>query len=92
MLWQQSTKGEELRFTTNEGIVRMSHILYWGGGDHVKFIVTQPKSLPSDSSFRPWHLKHSHPVGKNFTVLGGITHSRVTFNSLENRVPAQTSV
>ena len=25
-------------------------------------------------------------------VLGGITHSRVTFNSLENRVSAQVSV
>ena len=52
------------------GIVRMSHILYWGGGDHVKFIVTQPKSLPSDSSFRSWHLKHSHPVGKKYHCVG----------------------
>ena len=52
------------------GIVRMSHILYWGRGDHVKFIVTQPKSVSSDSSFRSWHLKHSHPVGKKYHCVG----------------------
>ena len=34
------------------GIVRMSQSLIWGG-DHVKFIVTQPKSVSSDTSFRP---------------------------------------
>ena len=31
-----------------------------GGGGHVKFIVTQPKSVSSDPSFRPWHSIHSH--------------------------------
>ena len=42
-----------------------------GGGerrDHVEFIVTQPKSVSSDPSFRPWHLKHSHPVGKKISL------------------------
>ena len=34
------------------------------GGDHVKFIMIQPKSMSSDSSFRPWHLNYLHPVGK----------------------------
>ena len=29
---------------------------------------------------------------KNITVLGGITHSRINFNSLENLIPAQVSV
>ena len=38
----------------------------YGGeeGDHVKFIITQPKSMSSDPSFRPWHLNYLHPVGK----------------------------
>ena len=31
------------------------------------------------------------PSEQNITVLGGITHSRVTFGSLENLVPAQVS-
>ena len=71
----------------------MSQSLIWGGGRyHVKFIVTHPKSVSSDPSFRPWHLKHSNPVGKKKTVLYDITHSRVTFNSLENLVPAKVSV
>ena len=57
------------------GIVRMSQSLIcgvWGGGgrDHVKFIVTQPKSVSSDPSFRPWHLKHSHPIGKKYHCVG----------------------
>ena len=90
---QQSIKGEE--FTTNEGDCKNVTEPYLGGGgrrDLVKFIVTQPKSVSSDLSFHPWHLKHSHPMGKKITVLGGITHSRVTFNSVENFVPAQVSV
>ena len=91
---QQSIKGEEWRFTTNEGVgINVTEpYLGRGGRDHVKFIVTQPKSVSSDPSLRPWHLKHSHPVGKNIIVLGGITHSRVAFNSLENLFPAQVSV
>ena len=47
------------------GIVRMSQSLIWRG-EIVKFIVTQPKSVSSDPTFRPWHLKHSHPVGKKY--------------------------
>ena len=93
---QQSIKGEQWKFTTNEGDCTNVTEPYLGGGgegDHVKFILTQPKSVSSDSSFRPWHLKHLHPIGKkNITVLGGITHSRITFNSLENLIPAQVSV
>ena len=71
----------------------MSQSLIWGGGgDHVKFILTQPKSVIR-SEFSPLALETftSHRK-KNITVLGGITHSRVTFNSLENLVPAQVSV
>ena len=54
------------------GIVRMSQSLIWGGGI-VKFIVTQPKSLSTDPTFRPWHLKHSHPVGKKYHCVGRYT-------------------
>ena len=65
----------------------MSQSLIGGGGDHVKFIVTQPKSVFAHGT---WNIHI--PSEKNITVLGGITHSRVTFNSLENLVPAQVSV
>ena len=63
-----------------------------GGWEYVKFIVKRPKSVSSDPSFCPWHLTHSHSVGNNITILEGMTHSRDTFNSLENLVPAQVSV
>ena len=52
------------------GIIRMSQSLFFfeggGGREHIKFIVTQPKSVSSDPSFRPCHLKHSNPVGKKY--------------------------
>ena len=73
----------------------------YGGRDHVTFIVTQPKSFDFSklyyidlASFRPWQLTRSYPVGKKISKCynKGITHSRVTFNSLENLVPAQVSV
>ena len=70
---QQSIKGEEWKFTTSEGDCKNITELYLGGGggrDHVKFIVTQPKSVSSDPRFRPWHLKHSHPVGKKYHCVG----------------------
>ena len=69
-------------------------------GDHVKFIVTQPKSFDVSklyyidlASFRPWQLTRSYPVGKKISRCynRGITHSRVIFNSFENLVPAQIS-
>ena len=75
LLWQQSVKGEEWKFTTNEGDCKnVTEPYLWGvgggGRDHVKFIVTQPKSVSSDPRFRPWHLKHSHPVGKKYPCVG----------------------
>ena len=92
---QQSIKGEEWKFTTGEGDCKNVTEPYLGRGgggvkrrDHVEFIVTQPKSVSSDPSFRPWHLKHSHPVGKKYNCVGRYN----TFNSLENLVPAQVSV
>ena len=71
--WPTGYKGKLLPMRE---IVRMSQslILFFflggGGGDHIKFIVTQPKSVSSDPSFRPWHLKHSHPVGKKYHCVG----------------------
>ena len=62
----QSKKGEEWRFATNEGGLLECHRALFGGGGIVKFIVTQPKFVSSDPTFRPWHLKHSHPVGKKY--------------------------
>ena len=59
-------RGKNGNLLLMRGIVRMSQSLIWGGGGHVKFILTQPKSVSSDPSFRPWHLKHSHPIGKKY--------------------------
>ena len=68
---QQSIKGEEWQFTTNEGDCKnVTEPYLGGGGDHVKFILTQPKSVSSDPSFRPWHLKHLHPIGKKYHCVG----------------------
>ena len=54
--------------------------------------MTQPKSMSSDPSFRPWHLNYLHPVGKKKHHVRDIKHSRVFFISLKNLVPAQVSV
>ena len=64
-----------------------------GGRDHVKFIVISKLYYIDLASFRPWQLTRSYPVGKKISRCynRGITHSRVTFNSLENLVPAQVS-
>ena len=72
LLWQQSIKEKEWKFNTNEGDCKNVTEPYLGGGgrDHVKFIVTQPKSVSSDPSFRSWHLKHSHPVGTKYHCVG----------------------
>ena len=68
----------------------------WGGCKNV--------TEPYLGGGRDQNLRHPIPVfahgtwnthvqsEQNITVLGGITHSRVTFNSLENLVPAQVSV
>ena len=61
-------------------------------GVYVYKVYRDSQNLSSDPTFCPWHLTHSHPVGKNITILEGMTHSRVTFDSLENLVPAQVSV
>ena len=61
-------------------------------GVYVYKVYRDSQNLSSDPTFCPWHLTHSHPVGKNITILEGMTRSRVTFNSLENLVPAQVSV
>ena len=65
----------------------------YGGRDHVKFIVISKLYYIDLASFRPWQLTRSYPVGKKISRCynRGITHSRVTFNSLENLVPAQVS-
>ena len=64
------------------------------GRDHVKFIVISKLYYIDLASFRPWQLTRSYPVGNKISrrYNRGITHSRVTFNSLENLVPAQVSV
>ena len=71
---QQSIKGEEWKFTTSEGDYKnvTDPLLEVGGGgrESCKVYWTQPKSLPSDSSFRSWHLNHSHPVGKKYHCVG----------------------
>ena len=71
----------------------MSQSLFWGGGgerrDHVKFIVTA-KICDIRSEVSPMALETFTSRRKKY--MGGITHSRVTFNSLENLVPAQVSV
>ena len=66
----------------------------YGGRDRVEFIVISKLYYIDLASFRPWQLTRSYPVGKKISRCynRGITHSRVTFNSLENLVPAQVSV
>ena len=63
--------------------------LFGGGGDSKVYrdtvkicVIRLPMALETFISRRK----------KNITVLGDITHSCVTFNSLENLVPAQVSV
>ena len=62
LMWQQSIKGEEWRLTTNKGDCKNVTELYLGGGGS--------KSVSSDPSFRPWHLKHSHPIGTKYHCVG----------------------
>ena len=92
---QQSTKRDRKcrKLTAKEGDRKIVTEPY-GGRDHVKFIVISKLYYIDLASFRPWQLTRSYPVGKKISRCynRGITHSRVTFNSLENRVPAQVSV
>ena len=73
----------------------MSQSLIWGGGGggSCKVYLDTAKICVIRSEFSPMALETftSHRK-KNITVLGGITHSRITFNSLENLIPAQVSV
>ena len=72
----------------------MSQSLIWGGGEgSCKVYIDTTKICVIRSEFSLMAVEtFTSRRKKNITVLGGITHSRVTFNSLENRVPAQTSV
>ena len=92
---QQSTKRDRKcrKLTAKEGDRKIVTEPY-GGRDHVKFIVISKLYYIDLASFRPWQLTRSYPVGKKISRCynRGITHSRVTFNSLENLVPAQVSV
>ena len=78
------------------GIEGMSQSLIWGeGGEEgsCKVYRDTAKICVIRSQFSPMALEtFTSRRKKNITVLGGITHSRVTFNSLENLVPAQVSV
>ena len=53
-----------------KGIVRMLQSLLGGGGGGVKGemglcqVYRDSQNLSSDPAFRPWHLTHSHSVGK----------------------------
>ena len=92
---QQSIKGEEWKFTTNEGDCTnvTEPYLGRGGGGSCKVYLDTAKICVIRSEFSPMPLETftSHRK-KNITVLGGITHSRINFNSLENLIPAQVSV
>ena len=58
---------------------------------YIKFIVTAKICHPIRLfAHGTWHIHI--PSEKNIAILEGMTHSRVTFNSLENLVPAQVSV
>ena len=61
----------------------MSQSLIWGGDQNL----CNPIPVLAHGTWNT-HI----PSEQNITVLGDITHSRVTFNSLENLVPAQVSV
>ena len=78
------------------GIEGMSQSLIWGeGGEEgsCKVYRDTAKICVIRSQFSPMALEtFTSRRKKNITVLGGITHSRVTFNSPENLVPAQVSV
>ena len=89
----QRETGSVENWLPKRGIVRLLQSLM-GGRDHVKFIVISKLYYIDLASFRPWQLTRSYLVGKKISRCynRGITHSRVTFNSLENLVPAQVSV
>ena len=90
---QQSIKVEEWKFTT--GLQECHRALFRGGGGEgsCKVYIVTAKICVIRSEFSLMAVEtFTSRRKKNITVLGGITHSRVTFNSLENRVPAQTSV
>ena len=63
---QHSIRGRYRKLIANEEDRKIVTEPYGGegGGGHVKFIMTQPKSMSSDPNFRPWHLNYLHPVGK----------------------------
>ena len=65
-----------------------------GGGGACKVYRDTAKICVIRSEFSPMALDTFTFTAseKNIIVLGGITHSRDTFNSLENLVPAQVSV
>ena len=76
-----------------KGIVRMSQSLIWGEEGSCKVYCDTAKVCVIRSEFSPMALEtFTSRRKKNITVLGGITYSCVTFNSLENRVPGQVSV
>ena len=74
----------------------MSQNLIWGGGGGEKGackVYHDPaKICVIRSEFSPMAIDTFTSRRKKISLLGGITHSRVTFNSLENLVPAQVSV
>ena len=64
---QQSISGEVWRFTTNEGDCKNVTEPFWGGGEGgigLCEVHRDSQNLSSDPTFRPWHLTHSHSVGK----------------------------
>ena len=72
----------------------MSQSLIGGGGEvSCKVYRDTSKICVIRSEFSPMALKtFKSRREKKKTVLNDITHSRVTFNSLENLVPAKVSV
>ena len=71
----------------------MSQSLIGGGGEvSCKVYRDTSKICVIRSEFSPIALKTFKSRWKKKTVLRDITHSRVTFNSLENLVPAKVSV
>ena len=71
-------------------IVRLfQSLMGGGGGGNVKFIMTQPKCVIRSEFFTSEIFTSRRK--KKISMLGGIKHSYVTFNSLENLVPAQVS-
>ena len=82
-------KGKYRELTANEEDRKIVPEPYGGGGGRECKVYHDTAKMCHP--IRIFHIRNIHiPSEKKISMLGGIKHSYVTFNSLENLVPAQS--